>query len=112
MVLAQWLTKFQLRVKLPLQVLFAEVAEQADALRSGRSGLYAHVGSTPTFGTEEKRGNGFLRRKPFLFVFMLIEGSNPLKGLDPCLNTNPGKYLAGRDIIKLVKEKHREVLWI
>ena len=29
----------------------AEVAEQADALRSGRSGLYAHVGSTPTFGT-------------------------------------------------------------
>ncbi len=29
----------------------AEVAEQADALRSGRSELYAHVGSTPTFGT-------------------------------------------------------------
>ena len=29
----------------------AEVAEQADALRSGRSGLYARVGSTPTFGT-------------------------------------------------------------
>jgi hypothetical protein len=28
----------------------AEVAEQADALRSGRSELYAHVGSTPTFG--------------------------------------------------------------
>ena len=28
----------------------AEVAEQADALRSGRSGLYARVGSTPTFG--------------------------------------------------------------
>ena len=26
------------------------MAEQADALRSGRSGLYAHVGSTPTFG--------------------------------------------------------------
>jgi hypothetical protein len=31
--------------------ILAEVAEQADALRSGRSGLYAHVGSTPTFGT-------------------------------------------------------------
>ena len=30
----------------------AEVAEQADALRSGRSGLYAHVGSTPTFGMD------------------------------------------------------------
>ncbi len=29
----------------------AEVAEQADALRSGRSGIYSHVGSTPTFGT-------------------------------------------------------------
>ena len=55
----QWLTKCQLRVKLPLQAIIAEVAEQADALRSGRSGLYAHVGSTPTFGTEEKRGNGF-----------------------------------------------------
>ena len=39
----------------------AEVAEQADALRSGRSGLYARVGSTPTFGTiEQSHGrNGF-----------------------------------------------------
>ncbi len=34
--------------------LHAEVAEQADALRSGRSGLYAHVGSTPTFGTNAR----------------------------------------------------------
>ena len=34
----------------------AEVAELADALRSGRSGLYAHVGSTPTFGTSSPRG--------------------------------------------------------
>jgi hypothetical protein len=34
--------------------LRAEVAEQADALRSGRSGLYAHVGSTPTFGTKSR----------------------------------------------------------
>jgi hypothetical protein len=34
--------------------LRAEVAEQADALRSGRSGLYAHVGSTPTFGTKSQ----------------------------------------------------------
>jgi hypothetical protein len=30
----------------------AEVAELADALRSGRSGHYAHVGSSPTFGTK------------------------------------------------------------
>ena len=29
----------------------AEVAELADALRSGRSELNAHVGSNPTFGT-------------------------------------------------------------
>ena len=29
----------------------AEVAELADALRSGRSEPCAHVGSTPTFGT-------------------------------------------------------------
>jgi hypothetical protein len=36
--------------------LRAEVAEQADALRSGRSGLYAHVGSTPTFGMESRLG--------------------------------------------------------
>ncbi len=36
----------------PARTNIAEVAEQADALRSGRSGLYAHVGSTPTFGTE------------------------------------------------------------
>ena len=37
------------RGKIPRQ---AEVAEQADALRSGRSELYAHVGSTPTFGIQ------------------------------------------------------------
>jgi hypothetical protein len=29
----------------------AEVAEQADALRSGRSEVHPHVGSNPTFGT-------------------------------------------------------------
>jgi hypothetical protein len=29
----------------------AEVAELADALRSGRSELYAHAGSIPAFGT-------------------------------------------------------------
>ena len=28
------------------------MAELADALRSGRSELYAHVGSTPTFGID------------------------------------------------------------
>jgi hypothetical protein len=55
MTFRQWLTKYQLRVKLPLQAIFAEVAEQADALRSGRSGLYAHVGSTPTFGTHRDK---------------------------------------------------------
>jgi hypothetical protein len=37
----------------PASSNIAEVAEQADALRSGRSGLYAHVGSTPTFGTQK-----------------------------------------------------------
>ena len=42
------LTKRRIQVQYRLS---AEVAEQADALRSGRSGLYAHVGSTPTFGT-------------------------------------------------------------
>ena len=31
---------------------FAGVAELADALRSGRSEHYAHVGSNPTFGTQ------------------------------------------------------------
>ena len=41
----------------------AEVAEQADALRSGRSELYAHVGSTPTFG---------IRKSPFVLI-------NPVK---------------------------------
>jgi hypothetical protein len=30
----------------------AEVAKLADALRSGRSGHYARVGSNPTFGTQ------------------------------------------------------------
>jgi hypothetical protein len=32
----------------------AEVAEQADALRSGRSGLYARVSSNLTFGTTDQ----------------------------------------------------------
>ena len=42
--------------------LRAEVAEQADALRSGRSSLYGSVGSTPTFGTKTTTitGRGFL----------------------------------------------------
>ena len=42
------LTNHNFRVKYRLH---AEVAEQADALRSGRSSLYGSVGSTPTFGT-------------------------------------------------------------
>jgi hypothetical protein len=40
--------------KIPALRLFnylAGVAELADALRSGRSGHYARVGSNPTFGT-------------------------------------------------------------
>ena len=31
----------------------ADVAELADALRSGRSSLYGSVGSTPTIGTQK-----------------------------------------------------------
>ena len=31
------------------------MAELADALRSGRSELYAHVGSTPTFGIDTNK---------------------------------------------------------
>ncbi len=34
-----------------LVVVYAEVAELADALRSGRSGQYAREGSNPSFGT-------------------------------------------------------------
>ena len=41
------LTIVEIRVKYRAQ---AVVAEQADALSSGRSELYARVGSTPTFG--------------------------------------------------------------
>ena len=40
----------------------AGVAELADALRSGRSGQYARVGSNPTFGTgiiPASSGQGF-----------------------------------------------------
>ena len=40
----------KLRSECTISVTKAEVAELADALRSGRSGLHAHVGSTPTFG--------------------------------------------------------------
>ena len=50
----------------------AEVAEQADALRSGRSELYAHVGSTPTFGTSA------LRNSWGLFTYA---NSSPSKGV-------------------------------
>ena len=37
-------------ILIELQHCSAEVAELADALRSGRSEHYAHVGSNPTFG--------------------------------------------------------------
>ncbi len=53
------LTEAQNKVKFSLP---AEVAEQADALRSGRSGLYARVGSTPTFGTLKSIIAGHLAR--------------------------------------------------
>ena len=43
------LTKLSLRVKYRAQ---AEVAELADALRSGRSEHYARAGSNPAFGTQ------------------------------------------------------------
>ena len=52
----------------------AEVAELADALRSGRSGLYARVGSTPTFGTILRGGAEAARQAHNLEV----RGSNPL----------------------------------
>ena len=48
------LTNLDLQVKYRLQ---AEVAEQADALRSGRSSLHGSVGSTPTFGTQNRHPN-------------------------------------------------------
>jgi hypothetical protein len=38
----------------------AEVAKLADALRSGRSELYAHVGSSPTFGIHDTAQVSFL----------------------------------------------------
>ncbi len=37
----------------------AEVAELADALRSGRSELWAHEGSNPSFGTTPSKGVPF-----------------------------------------------------
>ena len=43
------------------------MAELADALRSGRSELYAHVGSTPTFGIQSPRWG-------FLFLTILRSG--------------------------------------
>ena len=39
-------------ILIELHAVQAEVAELADALRSGRSELYAHAGSTPAFGTQ------------------------------------------------------------
>ena len=52
--------------------LNAEVAEQADALRSGRSGLYARVGSTPTFGIKTARNVHIARYGPFLFIWFYL----------------------------------------
>ena len=47
---------------------WAEVAELADALRSGRSGHYAREGSNPSSGT--RRTNLFLRKeKTGLFYY-------------------------------------------
>ena len=47
--LFRWLTKMNFRIKYPL---LAEVAELADALRSGRSGHNARGGSNPPSGTK------------------------------------------------------------
>lgn len=44
------------------------MAEQADALRSGRSGLYAHVGSTPTFGIDAFHEREHLFREFFIGI--------------------------------------------
>ena len=50
--------------------MLAEVAELADALRSGRSELYAHAGSTPAFGTiSPEQGAVF-----YYGVFAVISG--------------------------------------
>ena len=46
----------------------AEVAEQVDALRSGRSGLYARKGSTPFLGTNARSGFWLKSQSP-LFGF-------------------------------------------
>ena len=53
-----WLTKIGILIELPGKS--AEVAELADALRSGRSEHYAHVGSNPTFGINPARAGFFL----------------------------------------------------
>src|SRR5690606_12844423 len=60
-------------------VLHAEVAELADALRSGRSGLHAREGSTPSFGTNGKRPA--IRGQPGLRVllFRLPVSGAPLR---------------------------------
>ncbi len=42
--------KWRISVKIPFS-FYAEVAELADALRSGRSGHNAREGSNPSFGT-------------------------------------------------------------
>src|SRR5690606_4516038 len=43
----------------------AEVAELADALRSGRSGLHARVGSNPSFGTRHTENRSTERFSAF-----------------------------------------------
>jgi hypothetical protein len=54
-----WLTK---TVYLIESFAIAEVAELADALRSGRSGQYAHEGSNPSFGTKPCESRVFLSK--------------------------------------------------
>ena len=62
----------------------AEVAEQADALRSGRSGLYARVGSTPTFGTLWKvsRRNRMLGVRFFVGTLHATKNGESVKMID------------------------------
>ena len=52
------MTKQVILIELPGKS--AEVAELADALRSGRSEHYAHVGSNPTFGMNPAQAGFFL----------------------------------------------------
>ena len=81
-----WLTKQELTVKLrALHYLgIAEVAELADALRSGRSDPCGHVGSIPTFGIQPLHLEGFFFVSIFLAMRIIEEAGNDMR--------MPGRY--------------------